>query len=141
MYQPDIDQHLAVTIDPASGALSTILGSPYATLQGPISIAVDVTEKYLYLASHAASYLSGYTIDPSSGELCRRWLARRSGRMRDRRCNRGFARKFLVRSEWGLERCFGVQHQWGKWSADGNERVAVCGGNSSGVRSHTGQIR
>jgi YD repeat-containing protein len=65
------------SIDPASGALTSLSGSPFAEGYFPVSAAIDVSGQSLYVAntcsdpSCAASNgsVSGYSINPGSGAL------------------------------------------------------------------------
>jgi 6-phosphogluconolactonase (cycloisomerase 2 family) len=57
------------TIDPVSGALTPVPGSPFATAgTSPNSVAVDPSDKFVF-ATDATGGLSVFTIDPSSGTL------------------------------------------------------------------------
>jgi 6-phosphogluconolactonase len=58
----------AYTIDPSTGALTTIAGSPFAAGQGPQSVAVDPSGKFAYVANLGGG-VSGYTIGPTTGAL------------------------------------------------------------------------
>lgn len=51
-----------------SGALSEVSGSPFTTGGGPIAVAVDPTNTYVYVANNADSNISGFTL-ASSGVL------------------------------------------------------------------------
>jgi 6-phosphogluconolactonase (cycloisomerase 2 family) len=59
----------AYTLDVASGALTTITGSPFPAGNMPVAIAVDPTGKYLFVVNQGGSTLSAYLIDRSSGAL------------------------------------------------------------------------
>ena len=62
------------SIDPASGALTPIPGSPFPAGVEPQSIVVDPTGRFAYVANAGAldspvGSISAYTIDPNSGAL------------------------------------------------------------------------
>ncbi len=64
----------AFTIDSATGALTAVAGSPFATGDPAMAIAVDPTGKFLYASTRNASPccssgIAAFTIDPSSGVL------------------------------------------------------------------------
>jgi hypothetical protein len=56
------------TIDPGTGALTPIAGSSFATGSLPVSVAVDPSGKFAYVANFSGN-VPGYTIDPSTGAL------------------------------------------------------------------------
>jgi YD repeat-containing protein len=58
------------TIDPTSGALTPVSGSPFASggSQPVVAVAIDPTGKFVY-AANIAGGLSAFTLDPSSGML------------------------------------------------------------------------
>jgi sugar lactone lactonase YvrE len=56
----------AYTIDPATGALTAIPGSPFSAGADPVSVAVDPSGKFVYVANNAVgNIVSGFTIDPT----------------------------------------------------------------------------
>jgi 6-phosphogluconolactonase (cycloisomerase 2 family) len=57
------------TIDPTTGALAPIAGSPVPAGLAPEGVAVDPSGKFAYVANAASNNVSGYTIDPSTGAL------------------------------------------------------------------------
>ena len=59
----------AYTIDPSTGALTTIAGSPFPAARFPASVAVDPSGKFAYVAEEDSNNVSAYTIDPSTGAL------------------------------------------------------------------------
>src|SRR6516162_6903078 len=59
----------AFAIDPNTGALTQITGSPFPTGNDPQGIATDPTGKFLYTANSQDGTLSVFTIDGSSGTL------------------------------------------------------------------------
>ena len=59
----------AFSIDPNSGALTQISGSPFTTGNDPQGIASDASGKFLYTANSQDTTVSAFTIDSSSGML------------------------------------------------------------------------
>ena len=59
----------AYLIDPATGNLSPIAGSPYQVQQSPSSIAVDPSGMFLYVTNAASNNVSAFSITPGSGAL------------------------------------------------------------------------
>jgi 6-phosphogluconolactonase len=59
----------AYAINPSTGALTAIAGSPFAAGQGPQSVAVDPSGKFAYVANGGDNTVSGYTIGPTTGAL------------------------------------------------------------------------
>jgi DNA-binding beta-propeller fold protein YncE len=60
------------TINPTTGALTAISGSPFATGTNPGSVAVDATGKFAYVTNGLgllSNTVSGYTINPTTGAL------------------------------------------------------------------------
>src|SRR6516225_7083650 len=57
------------TLNPTTGALTPISGSPFAAGSGPFSVAVDPTGKFAYVANETSNNVSGYTINPTTGAL------------------------------------------------------------------------
>jgi hypothetical protein len=58
----------AYTIDPSTGALTAIAGSPFTAGSFPRSVAVDPSGKFAYVLNEGGN-VSGYTINPSTGAL------------------------------------------------------------------------
>ena len=61
-------------IDPSTGALSPISGSPFATGSDPKNVSTDPSGRFLYVANTRVGTLgydtiSGYAIDPTTGAL------------------------------------------------------------------------
>jgi 6-phosphogluconolactonase len=56
------------TINPTTGALTAIAGSPFAAGSGPQSVVVDPSGKFAYVANFGGD-VSGYTINPTTGAL------------------------------------------------------------------------
>jgi 6-phosphogluconolactonase (cycloisomerase 2 family) len=59
----------AYTIDPDSGALALIDGSPYDGGDSAYSVAVDVDGRFVYVGNDDSDQMSVYAIDPTSGRL------------------------------------------------------------------------
>jgi 6-phosphogluconolactonase len=66
----------AFAIDASSGALSAVPGSPFTTgsLEAPVTLAVDSTGKFLYVADQDGNQVSGnnissFSVDSSTGAL------------------------------------------------------------------------
>jgi 6-phosphogluconolactonase len=58
------------TIDPSTGALTAIAGSPFKTAGlFPTSVAVDPSGKFAYVANVGSNNVLGYTINPTTGAL------------------------------------------------------------------------
>jgi 6-phosphogluconolactonase len=63
----------AYIIDATSGALTAVPGSPFPAGENPVSAAVDVSGRFLFVANNADSAngnsVSAFSIDPSTGVL------------------------------------------------------------------------
>lgn len=63
----------AYTIDAAAGGLTAISGSPFSTGENPVSAAVDVSGRFLFIANNAntanGNSVSAFSIDPGTGAL------------------------------------------------------------------------
>jgi 6-phosphogluconolactonase (cycloisomerase 2 family) len=59
----------AYTVDPNTGALTEIAGSPFPAGFEPISVAVDPSGNFVYVANEGDNDVSAYTIDQASGAL------------------------------------------------------------------------
>ena len=63
----------AFSIDPTTGALTALTGSPFGSLLdfglAPNSIAVDPTGQFAYVVDEDESAVSGFRIDPATGNL------------------------------------------------------------------------
>jgi 6-phosphogluconolactonase len=73
-YVTSIDDNVSgyvsgYAIDPNTGALTAISGSPFAAGVAPISVAVDPTGRFAYVANGNSNNVSAYTIDPTTGAL------------------------------------------------------------------------
>ena len=56
-------------IDPLSGRLTPVPGSPFATGAGPRSIAITGSGKFAYVANQGTNNVSAFTIEKQSGRL------------------------------------------------------------------------
>jgi 6-phosphogluconolactonase (cycloisomerase 2 family) len=56
-------------IDPTSGFLSAIAGSPFTVGSAPDALAADVNGKFLYVANSGSNNISAFTINASTGVL------------------------------------------------------------------------
>jgi 6-phosphogluconolactonase (cycloisomerase 2 family) len=73
-YVTNLDSDLASTvsgysINPASGALTQLAGSPWTAGSGPIWVAVNRTNNFLYVTNFSSNNVYGYTINHNSGAL------------------------------------------------------------------------
>ncbi len=59
----------AYTIDPASGALTPISGSPFAAGSGPSSLSVDPAGRFVYVSNLMNDTVTAFTINSSTGAL------------------------------------------------------------------------
>ncbi len=59
----------AYSIDPLTGGLSEIAGSPFTAGNAPISISVDPLGEFVYVAIRSLQNVTPYTIDQSTGAL------------------------------------------------------------------------
>ena len=59
----------AYSIDPATGILAVIAGSPFAAGNLPVAIAVDSTGHFAYVVNQLDATLSAFSIDRNSGAL------------------------------------------------------------------------
>jgi 6-phosphogluconolactonase len=59
----------AYTVDPATGTLAVIAGSPFAAGKLPVAIAVDPTGHFAYVVNQTDATLSAFSIDRNSGAL------------------------------------------------------------------------
>jgi 6-phosphogluconolactonase len=56
-------------INPTTGALTPIPGSPFTVGTNPNAVALDTTSKFLYVANALSSNISAFSVDPSTGAL------------------------------------------------------------------------
>jgi 6-phosphogluconolactonase (cycloisomerase 2 family) len=70
-YVGAFDNVFAYTMNPGTGVLTAVAGSPFApgTEPGNFGVAVDPSGQFAYVASRWYRNLAAYTIDPSSGAL------------------------------------------------------------------------
>jgi 6-phosphogluconolactonase len=59
----------AFTIDPGTGALTAVSGSPFAAQTAPSSVTVDPAGQFAYVANSSSNDVSVFTIDPGTGAL------------------------------------------------------------------------
>ena len=59
----------AFTINASTGGLTEVTGSPYATGDGPVSVTVDPSDHFVYVANDNSNNISAYTIDSDTGAL------------------------------------------------------------------------
>jgi 6-phosphogluconolactonase len=57
------------TIDPSTGALTAIAGSPFTAGHFPTSVMVDLSGRFVYVTNGTDNNISGYAIDPATGAL------------------------------------------------------------------------
>jgi 6-phosphogluconolactonase (cycloisomerase 2 family) len=60
---------IAYAIDPSSGMLTAIPGSPFTTGTDPFSAAVDISGEFAYVANTLSGNVSMFTISPNTGAL------------------------------------------------------------------------
>lgn len=56
-------------VDPATGILTPVNGSPFSAGVGPISVAIHPTGKFIYVGSEISGDVSAFAIDPTTGAL------------------------------------------------------------------------
>ena len=59
----------AYSIDPLTGALSTVPGSPFSAGSAPISVSIDPLGEFVYVANRSTQNVTPYTIDQTTGAL------------------------------------------------------------------------
>jgi 6-phosphogluconolactonase (cycloisomerase 2 family) len=59
----------AFTVNATTGALTEVDGSPYPTGDGPVSVTVDPSGKFVYVPNGNSNNISAYTIDSDTGAL------------------------------------------------------------------------
>ncbi len=59
----------AYTIDASTGALSEVAGSPFAAGTQPVSVAVEPSGRFAYVANNVSGNISAYRIDATTGAL------------------------------------------------------------------------
>lgn len=65
-YDDDVS---AYVVNPTTGALVPVVGSPFAAGGQPLAVAVDPTGKFAYVTNDADDTVSAYTINATSGAL------------------------------------------------------------------------
>jgi len=63
------DDVSAYSIDPGTGALTAVAGSPFAAGNSPFAVAVSPSGKFAYAANHNTNNVSAYTINAGTGAL------------------------------------------------------------------------
>ena len=56
-------------VDPTSGALTALAGSPFAAGSSPSAVAADLSNKFLYVANKLSNNVSAFTVDAKTGAL------------------------------------------------------------------------
>jgi DNA-binding beta-propeller fold protein YncE len=56
-------------VDPTTGALTPVPGSPFAAGSGPHSLAPDHSGKFLFIANRLSNNISAYSVDATTGAL------------------------------------------------------------------------
>jgi 6-phosphogluconolactonase (cycloisomerase 2 family) len=70
LYAADSGNNIyAFAINPVTGALSPLAGSPYPDLAGPVSLSVEPSGQFLYVAHASSVFLSILRIDSGTGVL------------------------------------------------------------------------
>jgi 6-phosphogluconolactonase (cycloisomerase 2 family) len=59
----------AYSIDPVSGAMTQIPGSPFTAGTVPVSVAAEASGRFLYVANNISSSVSAFAINPDTGTL------------------------------------------------------------------------
>lgn len=59
----------AYAIDPLTGTLTVVPGSPFSAGSGAIAVAVDPSSRFAYVANWFGDSVSAYTINPATGAL------------------------------------------------------------------------
>ena len=59
----------AFAIDAASGKLTALAGSPFPAGKGPLSLEIDDSGQFVYVANSASNEVSMYRIDAATGRL------------------------------------------------------------------------
>src|SRR2546430_15185525 len=59
----------AFTVNPSTGALTAVAGSPFVAGSGPITLAVDPASKFLYVANKGSFDISVFSINIGTGAL------------------------------------------------------------------------
>ena len=59
----------ALTINTTNQELQPIIGAPYPSGSGPVCIAEDPSNQYIYTSNHNDGTVTGYALNPTTGEL------------------------------------------------------------------------
>jgi 6-phosphogluconolactonase len=59
----------AYALDPTTGALSPVAGSPFSFADAPAAMDIESSGKFLYVSSASANRIYAFSIDPTSGAL------------------------------------------------------------------------
>ena len=59
----------AFSIDPSSGILSMVSGSPFGAGNGPASVAIDPTGRFAYVPNQFSGTISGFSLDSGTGGM------------------------------------------------------------------------
>lgn len=59
----------ALSVDPASGALTPVPGSPYNVGSSPASVVTDPSGKFLYVGNRNSNTISGFSVNSTTGAL------------------------------------------------------------------------
>jgi 6-phosphogluconolactonase (cycloisomerase 2 family) len=69
LYAPGTNNVSGYAVNATTGALTLVAGSPYAAGSNAYSVAIDPSNKFLYVANDNAASISGFTINAASGAL------------------------------------------------------------------------
>jgi 6-phosphogluconolactonase len=69
VYPPDPGKVYGYVIDPNTGALAPVPGSPFASAGGAISVAMDPLGTSVYAGIRYMGAVSGYAVDKKTGSL------------------------------------------------------------------------
>jgi 6-phosphogluconolactonase (cycloisomerase 2 family) len=59
----------AFTLNPSNGQLAQITGSPYKVGSNPVCMVEDTSSQYMYVSNRNDGTVSGFVLDPTTGEL------------------------------------------------------------------------
>src|SRR6185369_17065077 len=65
----NVDNVTVYSINQATGALSSVSGSPFAAETNPYSVAVDPAGKFIFTANYGSNKVSAFAINSSTGLL------------------------------------------------------------------------
>lgn len=69
VYSANLDGIYAYTVDPSSGELSIVSGSPFSAGLLPLSLTIDPSGRFIYVIYGLQGNIYAYTIDTTSGAL------------------------------------------------------------------------